>query len=154
LHHRPVMSGDTLLTPAGALHALGPGLFPYEVQQGSDITYRVWDWDRPQTAGRALHLEQGLAVTSVTARPTIVPRQWTDDSTQRLVACPFFVLDLVADGARFEDLGNAFHVVTAVAGRAPLVGAGWSSCLGSFETVLVPAACGGYRVEGSTDFRA
>lgn len=49
--------------PAGTVHALGPGLFLYEVQQTSDITYRVYDWDRPQSAGRKLHIEQSLAVT-------------------------------------------------------------------------------------------
>ena len=45
------------------MHALGPGLVLYEVQQSSDITYRVYDWDRPASAGRQLHIEQAVAVT-------------------------------------------------------------------------------------------
>ena len=58
-----VHPGETYLMHAGTMHALGPGLLLYEVQQSSDITYRVYDWDRPASAGRELHVEQAVAVT-------------------------------------------------------------------------------------------
>jgi mannose-6-phosphate isomerase len=154
LQRRSVRKGDTLLTPAGALHALGPGLFVYEVQQSSDITYRVWDWDRPPTAGRTLHVAQSLAVTEVTARPTIVPRRWTDESRQQLVSCPYFALDLITDGARLETSAGSFHLVTAISGRAKLIGRDWQTCLERFETVFVPETCGSYQVEAGPEFRA
>jgi len=58
-----VKAGETIYIPAGTLHALGPGLLLYEVQQSSDTTYRVYDWDRPASAGRKLHVEESVAVT-------------------------------------------------------------------------------------------
>jgi mannose-6-phosphate isomerase len=53
-----VKPGDTVFVPAGTLHALGPGLLVYEVQQTSDWTYRVYDWGRPATEKRPLHIEK------------------------------------------------------------------------------------------------
>ncbi|WP_415831112.1 type I phosphomannose isomerase catalytic subunit, partial [Deinococcus frigens] len=67
--YTPVHAGDTFMIPAGTVHALGPGVFLYEVQQTSDLTYRIYDWDRPAAAGRALHLEKSGQV----ARPWPAP---------------------------------------------------------------------------------
>jgi mannose-6-phosphate isomerase len=65
-----VRPGETYLIPAGTLHALGPGLLLYEVQQASDTTYRVYDWDRrPGRAG--LHIEESVAVTSPQSTPAV-----------------------------------------------------------------------------------
>jgi mannose-6-phosphate isomerase len=82
------------------IHSLGPGLLAYEVQQTSDITYRVFDWNRPATQGRKLHLEQALAVTDVNAAAQIIPQPPLADGDQReLVACPYFTLQLLAGQA-------------------------------------------------------
>jgi mannose-6-phosphate isomerase len=62
--YHTVHAGDTIFMPAGLMHALGPGLLLYEVQQTSDLTYRVFDWNRPASAGRPLHIEQSVAVTN------------------------------------------------------------------------------------------
>jgi mannose-6-phosphate isomerase len=146
--------GDTFLTPAGALHALGPGLLVYEIQQNSDVTYRAFDWNRPAVEGRDLHVDQVIEVTDVAARPRVVPRQWLDDAAQRLVSCEYFTLDLISHGARLGD-DESFQVVTALSGECDLVGAGWSLYLSRFDTVLVPAAVRGrYTVWGTGDFRA
>ena len=48
----PDAGGDAILIPAGTLHALGPGLVLYEIQEASDTTYRVYDWGRPASVGR------------------------------------------------------------------------------------------------------
>ncbi|RPJ43039.1 MAG: class I mannose-6-phosphate isomerase, partial [Chloroflexi bacterium] len=52
----PIHTGETVFIHPGTMHALGPGLLVYEVQQTSDITYRVFDWNRPASAGRKLHI--------------------------------------------------------------------------------------------------
>jgi mannose-6-phosphate isomerase len=54
-------AGDAVALPAGTLHAVGPGVFLYEVQQPSDLTYRCDDWGRPATPERPLHVTQALA---------------------------------------------------------------------------------------------
>jgi mannose-6-phosphate isomerase len=73
-HQVAVHDGDAILIPAGTLHALGPGLLLYEVQQASDTTYRIYDWDRPQSAGRQLHIEESAQVT-LPVGPTEVRRE-------------------------------------------------------------------------------
>ena len=58
LHRLPVKAGDVIFSPAGTIHALGPGIMVAEVQQNSDTTYRVYDWGRP----RPIHVEKSLEV--------------------------------------------------------------------------------------------
>lgn len=58
LHRMPVQAGDVVFVPAGAVHALGPGIIVAEIQQNSDTTYRIYDWGRP----RPIHVEQALNV--------------------------------------------------------------------------------------------
>ena len=62
VHQFPVNTGDAMLIPAGRLHAIGGGVVIFEIQQNSDTTYRVFDWNRTDAAGRprALHIEQSL----------------------------------------------------------------------------------------------
>ena len=62
IHAIPVVKGQHLFIPSGRLHAIGAGLLIYEIQQNSDTTYRVYDWNRPGIDGkpRALHVEESL----------------------------------------------------------------------------------------------
>src|SRR5215203_3562982 len=69
LERHAVRAGDSLLVEAGLIHALGPGIFIYEVQQSSDLTYRVSDWGRPASTGRALHIEQSVEQSNPGLRP-------------------------------------------------------------------------------------
>ncbi len=73
--YESVRAGDTIFMSAGTIHALGPGLLVYEVQESSDLTYRVYDWGRPQSATRVLHIDKSLAVADPTAgcRPVPLP---------------------------------------------------------------------------------
>ncbi len=146
-----VRAGDSILIPAGMIHALGPGLLVYEVQQVSDITYRVFDWNRPASDGRPLHIEKSAAVADAGLTGRILPPQDLADGERReLVACEYFRLELLA-GERntisLDTRGETFHVLTAIHGAARVTGEGWSHTLGRFETLVAPAACGAYRVE-------
>ena len=145
----PVHAGDVILVPAGTLHAIGPGILLYELQQSSDITYRVSDWGRPASAGRVLHVEQSLA--SVHLGPVVPPRAVTLRPDDRLTAieCDKFVADLVAVSdapASLDTAGRSFHAVTVVAGAVVVAGAGWLEPLGEFESLVVPAAVGTYEL--------
>jgi len=64
----PVKPGETYFTPAHTVHAIGAGIVLCEIQQNSDVTYRLWDYGRP----RELHLEQGLAVADLGVHPGAV----------------------------------------------------------------------------------
>lgn len=77
LHRHPVRVGDVLLVPSGRVHALGAGCLVVEVQQNSDTTYRVYDYDRPGVDGepRELHVEQSLAcIAFEDVEPELLPR--------------------------------------------------------------------------------
>lgn len=150
-----VQAGDTVLVEAGTLHALGPGLLLYEVQQTSDITYRIYDWDRPMKAGRALHLEQSRQVVNPSAAPLRTPLP--EAGRGELTACPYFRLELLAPrskGLALHTRGESFHALTAIDGEASVQGEGWSCALKKFQTALIPAAVGAYALEASKGFRA
>lgn len=145
------VAGDTWFIPAGTVHALGPGLFLYEIQQASDITYRVYDWDRPLSAGRELHLEQAIRCVE----PATGQRQTVTDAAPgepaRLVSCPYFTLDklgVAKNGNATLDTGGAtFHALTAIEGDGRVVAGDGTVEILKYETVIVPASAGSYRVE-------
>jgi mannose-6-phosphate isomerase len=144
-----VHAGDTVFMPAGTIHALGPGLLVYEVQQVSDITYRVFDWNRPQTAGRALHIEKSLAVADPAAAGRVIPAR-PSLKRQTLVACPYFTLDLLdcRAGLALSTGGESFHALTAIEGNIELHTPGGMCSLKPYESVLIPAACRKYNLTG------
>ncbi|MBL8056058.1 MAG: class I mannose-6-phosphate isomerase [Anaerolineales bacterium] len=155
--YHPVQAGDTVFMPAGTLHALGPGLLVYEVQQTSDITYRVFDWNRPASAGRPLHLEQSVAVTDPAAGGQVRPLPAVTAPGQApLTRCPYFELTLlVVDGAplELETRGESFHALTVIDGAAEVACGAERITLGRFETALVPAAAGAYAVRAEASAR-
>ena len=88
--------GDTVFMPARTIHALGSRLLIYEVQQTSDITYRVFDWNRPATPGRILHIDKSLAVANPTAAvPVRHAPALADGERAALAVCPYFTLELI-----------------------------------------------------------
>ncbi len=146
-----VHDGEALLIPAGTLHALGPGLLLYEIQQASDTTYRAYDWDRPMSAGRKLHIEESVEVTTTApaqerARPIVVGAT----GAARAVSCNYFDLDLVRVAAG-EPLpsstgGRTFHIVSVVDGSIEIRSGNESVTLDCFETAIVSGAAGDYTV--------
>jgi len=88
---RPVAKGDVIFIPAGTIHALGAGIVLAEIQQRSDTTFRLFDYDR----ARELHIDNGVAVANAwPLRPPANPTRLTDERTV-LVASPHFVVERV-----------------------------------------------------------
>ncbi|GGM01196.1 type I phosphomannose isomerase catalytic subunit [Deinococcus aerophilus] len=148
-----VQSGDALLVPAGTLHALGPGLFLYEVQQTSDTTYRVYDWDRPASAGRALHLTQSAAVTAPRTARVQAGAPLSPGERRERVRSGYFVLEDLRSGPEGMDLdtrGESFHVLTVIHGEGRVIAGGETWSLGPLDTLLLPARLGAYRLEGDS----
>ena len=145
-----VQAGDTIFIPAGTLHALGPGLLIYEVQQTSDLTYRVWDWNRPASAGRSLHIQQAMVVADPEARSEPHPlRPMLDTDAQRLVSCAYFTLDLLTSRAEtlaLDTKGQSFHALTVAQGAALIEHCDQAIPLGQYESVVVPACCQAYQI--------
>ena len=148
--YHTVHAGDTIFMPAGLMHALGPGLLLYEVQQTSDLTYRVFDWNRPASAGRPLHIEQSVAVTNPQLAGKTMPLPPLAAHDQRpLVRCSYFDLSLLVsqqDPLQLDTQGESFHALTVIEGKAEVVCKDEQVTLGRFETVLVSADAGGYSL--------
>ncbi|MEN6408726.1 MAG: type I phosphomannose isomerase catalytic subunit [Anaerolineaceae bacterium] len=153
LQKHAIHAQDTIFIPAGTIHALGPGAIVYEVQQTSNITYRVYDWDRPRTAGRDLHLSQSIQVANPDALVQVQPYPTESFSgSHTLVTCPYFQLEsLQSDGGALEmnTRGESFHALTLVNGSVTLKFREETFHLNPLETILVPAACGAYRLTGT-----
>ena len=147
-----VKPGDTVYMPPGTIHALGPGLLIYEVQQTSDITYRVYDWDRPLTDRRKLHIEQAVEVLDSEACGEVKSHDLEAGLTprERLVTSSHFGLELWRDRSHpvFVDLeGESFSTITALGGLIRVSGQGWGQTLIRFESLLVPATCGPFQAD-------
>jgi mannose-6-phosphate isomerase len=145
-----VVDGDSIFINPGMIHALGPGLLIYEVQQTSDLTYRVWDWDRPASPNRPLHIEKSLAVSDPFLTGKLISRpQMVDGEKVRLVSCNYFELNLIQakqKNVRLDTGGQTFQALTVIQGAAALEGSTWRLPLARFQTVLVPADAGEYRL--------
>lgn len=156
--YTPVSRGDTLFIPARTLHALGPGLLVYEVQQTSDLTYRVFDWNRPSTAGREIHIDQSLAVLDPTSRGDIRSLSARGSNLhERLLECAYFVLELLGSGqepVRLDTAGASFHALTVIEGQTTLSAAGTEEMLALWDTAVVPACIGSYELRSEGGFKA
>jgi len=150
LARHPVTAGDVLLLAAGTLHAVGPGILLYELQQPSDLTYRVDDWGRPATRARRLHSAEALASVVPQSRPTVR----SSAAAGRVAACRHFTLDVVDAPAQLDPAGRTVQVVTAVGMPAEMAGAGWSARLAALETIVVPAAAGAWEIRPGPGGRA
>lgn len=124
-----VAAGDCIYVPAGTLHALGPGILIYELQQTSDTTYRVYDWDRMGLDGkpRELHIEKSLISTHYDVKPQA--KVAVDPvNNPRLVDGPYFALDKYQNRAKYDLKhvvraslsGNTAHALTVIAGKAAI----------------------------------
>lgn len=137
VRYRPVEDADVVLLPAGTVHALCGGVMVYEVQQASDLTFRLHDYGRPGLDGRPreLHLERALEVIDFeAAAPEPRPAPSPGPEGEVLVEADSFRLTLFGGGPRF--LGSeVFCAVTVVAGAARL----GDVSLAAGDSALIPA---------------
>lgn len=153
-----IKQGDTVFMPAGTLHALGPGLLVYEVQQTSDWTYRVYDWGRPATEKRPLHIEKSIRVTRADLTAPITPMPDAADGTRHtLIQCEYFKLEMLAGATKSIELdtrSESFHAITIIEGKALLNAGNEQLELERFQTAIVPAQAGCYQFQPLINCRA
>src|SRR5262249_50114070 len=125
----PATSGETVLLPAGTVHALGAGVVIFEIQQQSNITYRFDDWGRVDAQGksRELHVEEALGVLRPESRPEPLDRVEIPSlagTRERLVSSPWFELEriVVAYGdALLLEAPESPQTVTCLQGSGSVV---------------------------------
>ena len=138
----PARPGETVLIPAGTIHALGAGIMVYEIQQPSGITYRLDDWGRVGTDGkpRELHLDQSLAVAKPAYQPEPIAPVPIAPGRSLLAACRYFSLERLAlapEQTVSIDHPESPAVVTLLDGNGIISAAGEELTIRPGETVVV-----------------
>ncbi|MBI3404098.1 MAG: class I mannose-6-phosphate isomerase [Acidobacteria bacterium] len=148
-----VREGDAIFVPAGTVHTIGPGLLLCEIQENSDITYRVFDYNRVDSSGkpRALHIEQAVAVTNYGpqrgGRTNPILFDQPPHNTFH-VACRHFATEKweFANPVDCHSSPERFELLIVLAGRGKIEARGQSSDYSRAQVWLVPAALSAYRV--------
>jgi len=143
LHTLEPQVGDCIFIPAGTVHALGAGLVVAEIQQSSDTTFRIFDWNRVDDAGRPrpLHLAQGLEVTDYERGP-IWPSAGIPlcNGGRCLVECDKFRLEEYSCSHGQTLSQHGFRILATVRGNGRLQWKGGEMPLRLGDSVLIPAA--------------
>lgn len=148
--------GDVFFLPAGRVHSIGRGNFVLEIQEASDITYRIYDYDRRDAQGnpRQLHIEESVdAINFDDTEATEAKNVKAVDSAATMVEnCPYFTTELFGIGGHLHlDLSkrDSFSILIAVKGNLTLTGAaGKKAALPQGTTVLVPASLQAVDING------
>jgi len=154
-----VVAEDVILNHAGTIHATGKGIVLYEIQEYSDVTYRLYDYGRvdAQGQGRELHIERGLDVLNYRPLTQHIQMPFPVDMNETVrVVCRHFAMSEItvipaATLARTTD-GTSCHIITVIAGAADLYWEGSQNeapyHLPLGQTVVIPAEATAYRLVG------
>ena len=145
LQHVPVKRGDVFFIPAGLVHAIGKGVMVAEIQQSSDVTYRIYDYKRTDDQGneRELHTAEALDVISFEAslNPK-TPYKPVPNELTPLVACEYFNTSMIwmnEELTRNYGQLDSFVVYMCLEGEFTIESEGSLTEVKSGETVLIPA---------------
>jgi mannose-6-phosphate isomerase len=147
----PVSPGDTFYVPAGTPHTIGPGMILCEVQQNSDLTYRLYDFQRVDAHGnpRELHIEKGMAVIDFDHRKggKVTPVALPSASVAKrslLVACPYFASERwdFSNQHQTNSDPDHFELLVILSGRGTIQWSGCSSPYQQGECWFIPANLG------------
>ena len=149
-HRVPVKSGDAMFLPSGRVHAIGAGLVIFEVQQNSDTTYRVFDWNRVDKNGKAreLHVKESLAsIDFEDFEPALLPQ-----SAKSLVEHELFRVRKV-DLRKGESiaLGSELEIVGVITGCAQIAHGSTEVKVSAGQFCLLPACCANAQLRTETD---
>jgi mannose-6-phosphate isomerase len=148
LRRVPVKAGDTFYLPSGMLHAIGKGIVVYETQQASDLTYRIFDWNRVGTDGKPRELAvkkagdvlyYGAGTEKALEQ---IPYRFEGLSRTALIADPRFTVERVVATAEAASLstGNRPLIITALERAMQIEAGGVTVEAGAYTTTLIPAA--------------
>lgn len=145
LNKEQVTTGDVFFLPSGRVHTIGKGLMIAEIQQTSDITYRIYDFDRVDDKGqkRELHTEEALAAIDYNVYANYKSEyEKTPNQVNEVVACPYFktnFMDLTAPLKRNYKNLDTFKILICVAGAFSVVANNYPINVGLGECILIPA---------------
>ena len=154
LNEMSVKKGDTFFLETGTVHAIGAGILIAEIQQTSDITYRLYDWDRKDANGKGRELHNDLAVDAINYEETNTKVQYKKKTNESvtLVDCPFFTTNIleVSGNYNWKKKKDSFTVFMCTEGSFVLVTSNSNSEFKKGDTVLIPAIMDEFQIIGET----
>lgn len=153
LNFDKVKPGDAFFVDVGRIHAIGAGVMLAEIQQTSDITYRVYDWDRVDVNGNSRDLHNDLAIDAINFSMKDdfrINYSKKENQTNKLVTCPYFTtnyLSLQTTTLQKKNTFDSFIIYLCVEGEATVTTSGFSETIKKGETVLMPAAITSFQIE-------
>ncbi|GGE00719.1 type I phosphomannose isomerase catalytic subunit [Planktosalinus lacus] len=141
LHKEKIKQGDAFYISPGFVHAIGAGVLLAEIQQTSDVTYRIFDWNRPDVDGNMRELHLDLAIDAIDFNPLKNFR--LNVAKEELIKNPYFSVNQVSteqNAFRVLKAIDSFVVYMCVSGETEINCGGVSENLKMGETVLIPAA--------------
>ena len=153
-----VNEGDVFFIPAGRIHAIGAGCFVAEIQQTSDVTYRIYDFKRKDKNGNYRELHTELAAESIDY--TVLPNyraeyERTKNEGVQVATCPYFttaVYDLTEPMTLDYTELDSFVILIAVKGEGTIKANGQETTFRMRDTILLPDTTGEVKVEGTVKF--
>lgn len=156
LNRVEVKPGDVFFIPAGTVHALGAGIEVVEVQQTSDITYRIYDWDRVDAAGNGRELHTALAVDAIDfeADADLLHKKYDlkAGESYKVIESDYFTMtlhEIDGEGEFDRSMIDSFIIYIAIKGSMQIIADGNSETLDEGEVVLIPAEVGDITIKGS-----
>ncbi len=148
-----VKSGDVFFLETGTVHAIGAGLVVAEIQQTSDITYRLYDFDRVDAAGNERELHVDLALDAINYNQVDTFKSYTKDINQSntIVDCPYFTTNFLPLEGEKKIVygGNSFSVYMCIEGAFEIAYENSRFQYKKGDTVLIPAALKTYILSGN-----
>lgn len=146
----PVKKGEVYFVKSGLIHAIGGGVIIAEIQQNSDTTYRVYDYNR----GRELHVEKALDVVNLDlkdGRSRGVKFEGNGYSKTYCCVCDKFSLELYDVSEEFSESSDEerFYVFTCVEGEGKIIYTNGTESISKGESIFIPASLGNYTVKGN-----
>ena len=143
LEEYPVKKGDVFFLETGTIHAIGAGVVLAEIQQTSDVTYRIYDWDRVDANGNGRELHTELALEAINYNTTNSKIEYSEEPNQstKVVDCPYFKTNIIALQDRFiwKKSKDAFTVFMCTNGQFELILNGEIMRYQMGDTILIPA---------------
>lgn len=152
LRRYDVHAGDLYFLPAGCIHNIGAGVFTVEIQQASDLTYRIWDFGRRDSSGRCRELHTAQARDAIDfdrIGESRVPYRVTTDREVPLLACPYFrtsLWEFTHEGVCDFSATDSFVVLIFIGGGGSVEAGRCRMRVRQGETLLVPATTDRVRV--------
>lgn len=151
LNFDKVKEGDTYFVEVGRVHAIGAGVMVAEIQQTSDITYRVYDWDRVDANGNERELHNDLAIEAFDFDMPDnfrVTYDKTPNQSNEMVSCPYFTTNYLKINQTVKKVNkhDSFIIYMCVDGEAKIITDGFSESIKKGETILLPAAIENYEI--------